>query len=286
MIKKFTLLILFFIPFFLFSAKAEINNNFDYLNFEVVAGIKNFAILKHFNNLSKVDRVINDENRRYLGANLVYNEEIIPISIRQDGLGEEHFDNPFISQNTYKIRMKNGAYFQNMQEFRIVSAQSVRHDIPIYANKLLDVLNLPNPKQILAKIDISQDRLNKSSLNKIKYTHIIEESIKDDFLDRNYLREGVLFKRDIFNSDGIKILQNCRKKIFNDQECDLELKKRIDGAKIRQINKFQNIKQVDHAFKIFNEYSAGLKDPNEVLTMITQLTYLFFIQYGIMDIHY
>ena len=168
MIKKFTLLILFFIPFFLFSAKAEINNNFDYLNFEIVAGIKNFAILKHFNNLSKVDRVINDENRRYLGANLVYNEEIIPISIRQDGLGEEHFDNPFISQNTYKIRMKNGAYFQNMQEFRIVSAQSVRHDIPIYANKLLEVLNLPNPKQILAKIDISQDRLNKSSLNKIK----------------------------------------------------------------------------------------------------------------------
>ena len=334
-LKVLILVISILIPFKIF-ADTNIQDT-DIPEIKLILEIPEYRILKEFHTHSKKNDFIAAENRRYTSANILVNKKLFPARIKMDGLGIEHFNSNSMNKVTYRVKLKQDNYLYNLKDFRIIARDAVGDNIPLRFNKLSKIFSIPfvsyrktnmkiklTPYQIIypnipgTLYDIEDFEIeNIESLP--QFTHYIEERVDDIFLDKFYLREGILFKRNIFSKNNYSYLKNCRKRQsiidivnmlergdsieniiskrnlffeyftnskiipvqlisrekllnqnaeflikFSEDFCVKSEKNAILSAKLKQINKFNNDKQKNYAFKNFNDYYSGKLEPKKV----------------------
>jgi len=268
-INFFFIIILFFS---LFESKAD-----DKLNhIQILLNKKNYLILNSLISENKKNKVILPNYKKKLKAKVMIDDKIYPARIWLDGLSEEHYDSRNITNNSFEIRIKQKNYILNTRKFRVLSKKAFRYDFPISYNEILKYYNLPYRNIIPINFSIQHQKNTKKFNNKEIY--LLEEKIGEDFLDKNYLRQSVIFERDLHDNDEfIKTIFETRNNLITQEEANLKkneifLKRKNDTKIILKQNKKIN----SYALKLFNEYLNNQKTSNEIFD-INQISKIFAI---------
>lgn len=268
-INFFFIIILFFS---LFESKAD-----DKLNhIQILLNKKNYLILNSLISENKKNKVILPNYKKKLKAKVMIDDKIYPARIWLDGLSEEHYDSRNITNNSFEIRIKQKNYILNTRKFRVLSKKAFKYDFPISYNEILKYYNLPYRNIIPINFSIQHQKNTKKFNNKEIY--LLEEKIGEDFLDKNYLRQSVIFERDLHDNDEfIKTIFETRNNLITQEEANLKkneifLKRKNDTKIILKQNKRIN----SYALKLFNEYLNNQKTSNEIFD-INQISKIFAI---------
>lgn len=202
-------------------------------------------------------------------------DQLIEGKIRIDGLGEEHF-NYDLENSTLKIKLKKNNYLNNMNEFRIMG----NHALSFYDHKyfqLLSEFKYPIVTYSKLKILFAFDQ-------KIERDAIIEESIKKSFIEKNILREGSIYKNEIFDPLSIFLIREKRLglrergknkfKISFNEYFDNYLTKSFNLKTVYQNKK--NVIENKFAYKLLSNYAIG-KQSLEDTFELNRLSQLFAI---------
>ena len=231
---------------------------------------KSLAKLKYFQEQSirtktgisskEVDFILNNHGNNYKGK------------ISLDGIGSEHYLWNNIFNSTFKIKLKEKNKEFKYNEFRLLDPKAAYYDVPYLYNIILDHFNLPKKKIFYTKV-----KNNFSTKENIK---LLEESLGRNFINKNFLREGLIFKFDIYNEVGFKALLESQQNKISDEEYMNVYYSNIKSSNINIFDekKYDNQKgdlQKKYASKIMNEYLAGIKKPFEVFDIETTIKYFF-----------
>jgi hypothetical protein len=256
----------------LFESKAD-----DKLNhIQILLNKKNYLILNSLISENKKNKIIFPNYKKKLKAKVMIDDKIYPARIWLDGLSEEHYDSHNITNNSFEIRIKQKNYILNTRKFRVLSKKAFRYDFPISYNQILKYYNLPYRNIIPINFSIKHQKNTKKFNNKEIY--LLEEKIGEDFLDKNYLRQSVIFERDLHdNNEFIKTIFEQRNNLITKDEANLKkseifLQRKNETKIILKQNERMNL----YALKLFNEYLKNQKNPNEVFD-INQISKIFAI---------
>ena len=246
---------IFFILFvFIISFKA-LTNEQDHISLEFK--LKDYALLEFYKSESKKNMLILPEYKKSRSIFVNYNNNKIVSRISLDGIGVEHFWNERLVNNTLKISIDKNYSIMNMQNFRIIDPEHLFNQTPFVFNFLSKHFNMP-----IRKYDLGYALTNVDSSNK-PVLKIFEEDIDKNFLDRNFLREGILFKLDVNNkfvlekfSDLLtgKIKENIFKDIYQEN---------YKKYKLKQTNEYDDARQIRYAADLFKNYINGKIKPQE-----------------------
>lgn len=231
---------------------------------------KSLATLKYFQEESirtktgmsskKVDFILNNHGNNYKGR------------ISLDGIGSEHFLWNNFFNSTFKIELKEKNKEFKYNEFRLLDPKAAYYDVPYLYNIILDHFNLPKKKIFYTKV-----KNNFSTKENIK---LLEESLGRNFINKNFLREGLIFKFDIYNEVGFKaLLESQQNKISYEEYMNVYYSNiKSSNLNIFDEKEYDNQKgdlQKKYASKIMNEYLVGIKKPFEVFDIETTIKYFF-----------
>ena len=221
----------------------------------------NYILINTYYERAKKNKVIYSQKERFLKFQMTMtspNKEQThyPISMRLDGLGPEHFGNEpsEIMYNTYKIKVENNN-IQNMTRFRILDAVSVDLSAPFIFNSLLDYYNIFARKYIF----VSNNTHEKYRLS------VLEEAIDKNFLERNILREGALFKFDAFTKPrDLKVISEQRLGLIDKKDYQKEITEIFSRNSFKHINNKGNKNEFEYAISLMKDYLEGKKKTLEV----------------------
>ena len=169
-------------------------------------------------------------------------------------MSPEHFDKFQIKKNTLEIRVKKKKYFLNSRKFRLLSSKAFRYDFPLTYNEILKYFEIPHRYIVPVRFSLNS---NSSKSKKTQDIFLLEEKIGEDYLDRNFLRQSMIFERDLYdNKTFIDAVYKQRNGIFSQKEKD----KVVDGLhidnkeKLKIINKPNNENVGEYVKKSFLEY--------------------------------
>jgi len=261
-------LILFAFLFFLNSSIDTLSENYEDLELQFKA--KSLAKLKYFQEqLIRTGRGIFSEEVNFILKN---HENNYKGKISIDGIGREHFLSNDIFNSTFKVKLKENNKEFKYNEFRLLDPKAAYYDVPYLYNIILDHFNLPKNKIFYTKV-----KNNFSVKDNIK---LLEESLGRNFINKNFLREGLIFKFDIYNEVGTKArLENQQNKISFEEYMNVYYSNiKSSNLNIFDEKKYDNQKgdlQKKYASKIINEYLVGIKKPFEVFDIETTIKYFF-----------
>ena len=170
-----------------------------------------------------------------------------------DGLSPEHFDKSQIKKY-FRNKSKKKKYFLNSRKFRLLSSKAFRYDFPLTYNEILKYFEIPHRYIVPVRFSLNS---NSSKSKMTQDIFLLEEKIGEDYLDRNFLRQSMIFERDLYdNKVFIDAVYKQRNGIFSQKEKD----KVIDGLhidnkeKLKIINKPNNENVGEYVKKSFLEY--------------------------------
>lgn len=265
---KLSKLILFICLFFLNFTSDTFSQKNEVLQLKFKA--KSLATLKYFQEKSirnkigisskEVDFILNNRGKNYKAM------------ISVDGLGTEHYRWNNIFNSTFKIKLKENNKEFKYNEFRLLDPKAAYYDVPYLYNIILDHFNLPKKKIFYTKV-----KNNFSSKENIK---LFEESLGKNFINKNFLREGLIFKFHIYNEIGFKaLLEEQQNKISYEEYMNVYYSNiKSSNLNVFDEKKYDNQKsdlQKKYVSKIMNKYLEGVKKPFEVFDVETTIKYFF-----------
>ena len=212
--------------------------------------------------------LIDESKHKYLG------------NISLDGLGFEHFRYNEVIDATLKLKLKKNNNHFKFSEFRLIDPRAAYYDVPFLYNLLLEYFKLPSRKTSIFEVTF-----NHSQINKVK---ILEESFGKNFIDKNFLRQGLIFKISIYNKKGHNALAKSRKKKMTHEEYMNVFYQNINALNLSKFdskndNELENL-QKKYAFDLFKQYLNKEKEAHEVFDIDTTVKH-FFINSLLGDMH-
>ena len=272
--KNFLIISILAIVFF--SSKLQ-SEELNYLKLKL--NKKNFLILNHLVKENKKKKILIQKNNKKLKSDLEINNKIVPATIWLDGLGEEHYNNINLESNTFEVRTKKNSYILNSKKFRILSPSAFKFDYPITYNKILAYFKIPTRYILPINFSITK--------KKSKKIFLLEEKIGEDFLDKNFLRQSIIFERNLYdNNEYFDILYKERNKIISLSKRNEYLKDLANKNKyqLKTINKAPNNLVSEYSQNLFISYLKKEKKPEEVFDL-NQVSKIFAIHTIINSFH-
>ena len=165
-----------------------------------------------------------------------------------------------MESNTFEVRTKKNSYILNSKKFRILSPSAFKFDYPITYNKILAYFKIPTRYILPINFSITK--------KKSKKIFLLEEKIGEDFLDKNFLRQSIIFERNLYdNNEYFDILYKERNKIISLSKRNEYLKDLANKNKyqLKTINKAPNNLVSEYSQNLFISYLKKKKNQRKYL---------------------
>ena len=267
--------ILFNIIIFLFYP-AQAFEKSDIENIQILLNKKNYLLLNSLSRDNYKNKVIIEKNKKKFSGKILNNEKEYEIKLWLDGLSPEHFDSNILENNTLEIRVKKD-YLINTKKFRLISPEAFRINFTQNYNEMLKYLKLPSRYYRFVKLNINYAKEFKGTFASKDKVFVLEEKIGEDFLDRNNLRQSVIFERDLFSTKKFtKTIFEQRNKIISEEKAksiieDIK-KKRKYRTKINNKSTEKIEKYAINLFELFLDDKLSFEqvfDTNQVTKMLS-----------------
>jgi hypothetical protein len=267
--------ILFNIIIFLFYP-AQAFEKSDIENIQILLNKKNYLSLNSLSRDNYKNKVIIEKNKKKFSGKILNNEKEYEIKLWLDGLSPEHFDSNILENNTLEIRVKKD-YLINTKKFRLISPEAFTINFTQNYNEMLKYLKLPSRYYRFVKLNINYAKEFKGTFASKDKIFVLEEKIGEDFLDRNNLRQSVIFERDLFSTKKFtKTIFEQRNKIISEEKAksiieDIK-KKRKYRTKINNKSTEKIEKYAINLFELFLDDKLSFEqvfDTNQVTKMFS-----------------
>ena len=243
----------------------------DIENIQILLNKKNYLLLNSLSRDNYKNKVIIERNKKKFSGKILNNEKEYEIKLWLDGLSPEHFDSNILENNTLEIRVKKD-YLINTKKIRLVSPEAFRINFTQNYNEILKYLKLPSRYYRFVKLDINYTKEFKGSFASKDKIFVLEEKIGEDFLDRNNLRQSVIFERDLFSTKKFsKTIFEHRNKIISEEKkksiIEEIIKKRKYKTKINNKSTEKIEKYAINLFELFLDEKLSFEkvfDTNQV----------------------
>lgn len=200
-------------------------------------------------------------NKNKVKIEIFNNKKAYTAKINYDGGGMEHFRGKNIYNRSLNFKIGKKKYLNigkyNYKNFRLVDPNNAYNGPGLKELMFADLTHLLKiPYRELIPVTISLTNSSITNQEPIIKNLMVEEKYDDDFLERNFLRQGIILERVKLTDDFYKMRYNCELKKI---DCKKKIENFFNKTEFKVKNTNVNEAEQDFAIKLLKDFYENKK---------------------------